>query len=178
MAQPLSAPIELSFDYTRSTGPTIGGFLTGLAQRKVRGVRTADGRVIVPPLEYDPLTHQPLTDFVDVADRGSVLSWSWAGEPLPGQPLDRPFAWVLVQLDGADSGMLHALDVPSPGDVRTGMRVQARWAADPVGHIRDIVCFEPETDAPDGPPAEPVGDATDVTMVTTPIDLRVQHVAS
>jgi uncharacterized OB-fold protein len=173
--EPLSAPIELRFDYTRSLGPTLGGFLTGLARRQVRGVRTSDGQVVVPPLEYDPKTHQPLTDFVDVSDRGAVLSWSWAAEPLAGQPLDRPFAWVLVKLDGADTGLLHALDVPSPDDVRTGMRVQARWAAEPVGHIRDIVCFEPESEAPS---TQPLPDGADVTMVTTPVDLRVQHSAS
>jgi hypothetical protein len=173
--EPLSAPIELRFDYTRSLGPTLGGFLTGLARRQVRGVRTADGEVIVPPLEFDPQTHAPLTDFVDVADRGAVLSWSWAAAPLPGQPLDRPFAWVLVQLDGADTGLLHALDVPSPDDVRIGMRVQARWVDEPVGHIRDIICFEPESDAA---PTEPLPAGGDVTMVTTPVDLRVQHSAS
>jgi uncharacterized OB-fold protein len=174
--EPLSAPIELSFDYTRSTGPTLGGFLTGLAQRRIRGVLSSAGQVIVPPLEYDPDTHQPLTEFVDVADRGEVQSWSWAGEPLPGQPLDRPFAWVLVKLDGADTGLLHALDVGSPNDVRTGMRVQARWAQEPAGHIRDIVCFEPESAAP-GEPAAPSA-VDDVTMVTTPIQLGVLHSAS
>ena len=175
-AQPLSAPIELSFDYTRSTGPTLGGFLTGLAQRTVRGVRAADGRVIVPPLEYDPATHEPLTDFVDVSDHGEVASWSWAAEPLPGQPLERPFAWALVKLDGADTSLLHALDVPSPDAVHTGMRVQARWADAPVGHIKDIVCFEPETS--DAPSREPIADVEDVTMVTTPIAMKVLHTAS
>jgi uncharacterized OB-fold protein len=174
--EPLSAPIELSFDYTRSTGPTLGRFLTGLAQRRIRGVRTAGGQVVVPPLEYDPDTHAPLTEFVDVADHGEVLSWSWAAEPLPGQPLDRPFAWVLVKLDGADTGFLHALDVRSPDDVRTGMRVQARWADEPAGHIRDIACFEPESGDSTGS-ASPV-DVEDVTMVTTPIAMRVQHTAS
>jgi uncharacterized protein len=173
--EPLSAPIELQFDYTRSLGPTLGGFLTGLAQRQVRGVRASDRTVIVPPLEYDPKTHQPLTDFVDVSDRGEVITWSWAAEPLPGQPLDRPFAWVLVKLDGADTTLLHALDVPSPDSVRTGMRVQARWAPEPVGHIRDILCFEPETDAA---PTEVLPAVDDVTMVTTPVGLRVQHSAS
>ncbi|MDT4916434.1 MAG: uncharacterized protein QOH89_1134 [Pseudonocardiales bacterium] len=176
--QPLSAPIELSFDYTRSTGPTLGRFLTGLARRQIRGVRAADGRVIVPPLEYDPDTHAALTDFVDVADRGEVVSWSWAPEPLPGQPLDRPFAWVLVKLDGADTSLLHALDVPAPDDMHTGMRVQARWAEAPVGHIRDIVCFEPESGAARAPAPEPDAAAEDVTMVTTPIAMKVLHTAS
>ena len=175
VVEPLSAPIELSFDYTRSLGPTLGRFMTGLAGRTIVGARASDGRVYVPPLEYDPVTGAALTEFTDVADRGTVLSWSWAPEPLPGQPLERPFAWALVKLDGADTGMLHALDVASPDDVRTGMRVQARWAAEPAGHIRDIVCFEPETDAPR---AEPLGGVEGVSMVTTPVFLGVEHSAS
>jgi uncharacterized OB-fold protein len=173
--EPLSAPIELSFDYTRSLGPTLSRFMTGLAGRTITGGRGSDGRVYVPPLEYDPTSGAALTEFVDVADHGTVLGWTWAAEPLPGQPLDRPFAWVLVKLDGADTGMLHVLDVPSPDDVRTGMRVQARWTAEPVGHIRDIACFEPETSAAS---PQPGAGSADVTMVTTPIQLSVQHSAS
>jgi hypothetical protein len=175
VVEPLSAPIELSFDYTRSLGPTLSRFMTGLAGRTIVGGRGSDGRVYVPPLEYDPGTGAAMTDFVEVADRGEVLSWSWAAEPLPGQPLDRPFAWVLVKLDGADTGMLNALDVASPDAVRTGMRVQARWAAEPVGHIRDIVCFEPETDAA---PTQRIPGVEDVSMITTPVFLGVQHSAS
>jgi uncharacterized OB-fold protein len=175
VVEPLSAPIELSFDYTRSLGPTLQHFMTGLAGRRITGGRASNGRVYVPPLEYDPDTGAAITEFADVADHGTVLSWSWAAEPLPGQPLERPFAWVLVQLDGADTGMLHALDVASPDDVQTGMRVQARWAAEPVGHIRDIVCFEPESG--DASPA-PAVDVDDVTLITTPIAMRVKHTAS
>jgi uncharacterized OB-fold protein len=175
LVEPLSAPIELSFDYTRSLGPTLSRFLGALATRKIVGARGSDGRVYVPPLEYDPTSGAALTEFVDVADHGTVLGWTWAAEPLPGQPLDRPFAWVLVKLDGADTGMLHVLDVPSPDDVRTGMRVQARWTAEPVGHIRDIACFEPETSAAS---PQPGAGSADVTMVTTPIQLSVQHSAS
>lgn len=123
--EPLSAPIELSFDYTRSLGPTLGRFMTGLADRRVVGVRGSDGHVYVPPVEYDPHTGAAVTDFVDVADEGTVLSWTWAPAPLPGQPLEDAFAWVLVRLDGAETAMLHALDVASPDHVNTGMRVRA-----------------------------------------------------
>jgi hypothetical protein len=27
--------------------------------------------------------------------------------------------------------------------MRTGLRVRARWAAERIGHVRDIECFEP-----------------------------------
>ena len=38
-------------------------------------------------------------------------------EPVAGQPFDRPFAFALVTLDGADAPFLHALDVASPDEV-------------------------------------------------------------
>ena len=69
--------------------------------------------------------------------------------PVLDQPFDRPFAFALVLLDGADTPMLHAVDVSGPGRMRTGMRVQVRWADNTVGHIRDIACFEPISTAGD-----------------------------
>src|ERR1700754_4119591 len=146
MARTLQAPVTVSFDYTRSTGPVLGRFLTGLRDGVVVGGRTSDGKVMVPPPEYDPVTHQAVDDFVEVAATGTVTSWSWVPEPVAGQPLDRPFAFVLVTLDGADTPLLHALDVASPDEIETGMRVRVRWAAERTGVITDIACFEPESE--------------------------------
>ncbi|MBU3752132.1 MAG: DNA-binding protein, partial [Mycobacterium sp.] len=169
---PLTAPLTLAFDYKRSVGPTLSAFFTALRDRRIVGVRGSDGRVHVPVVEYDPVTCERLTQIVPVGSVGTVLSWTWQSEPLEGQPLDRPFAWALIKLDGADTPLLHAVD----GQVRTGDRVHAHWVDDPVGAITDIACF-----APGGTP-EPVPDAPDetdpVTIVMVPEFLRVQHSAS
>lgn len=174
---PLSAPIELSFDYTRSLGPTLSAFMTGLAERRIVGARASDGRVFVPPAEFDPVTAQPLSALVDVADEGTVVSWTWVGQALPGQPFDRPFAWALILLDGADTPLLHAVDVPAPDAMSTGMRVRARWADSPVGNINDIACFVPaDGEAAPGPATR--ARVEPVEMITTPVQLTVQHSAS
>lgn len=144
MTEVLEAPFVLTYPYTRSVGPVIGRFLAGLAQGRVLGIRARDGRVLVPPQEYDPVTAEPLDDWVEVGTAGTVVSWAWNPQPREGQPLDHPFAWVLVRLDGADTPMLHALDVRAPEHVTTGMRVRIRWAEDRRGSITDIACFEPE----------------------------------
>jgi hypothetical protein len=62
--------------------------------------------------------------------------------------------------------------------MRTGMRVRARWADSPAGHIRDIACFEPwpGAAAPPGRAAGPAGEP--VTMVITPVRLRYEHTTS
>jgi uncharacterized protein len=104
-----------------------------------------------------------------------VVTWTWLDRPLDGQPLGRPFGWALIRLDGADTAMLHAVDAGTRDQMRTGMRVQVRWAPEPVGHIRDIACFEPVGGAAPAPPSSGVDP---VTMVTTPIHLRYQHTTS
>ncbi|MGH3249074.1 MAG: Zn-ribbon domain-containing OB-fold protein [Trebonia sp.] len=176
----LRAPMEITFDYTRSLGPVLGQFMTALRERRILGARGADGRVHAPPFEYDPVTFRPPADLVEVGPAGTVMSWSWLPSPLDGQPLDRPFGWALIRLDGADTAMLHAVDAGSAAAMRTGMRVTARWAADRVGSIRDIACFEPSS----GPPASerPAGRASaggdPVTMTVAPVRLRYEHTAS
>ena len=190
MEEPLRAPLEIEFDYTRSLGPVLGEFMTALAGRRILGARGADGRVHAPPFEYDPVTSAPPAGLVEVGPEGTVTSWTWVAEPLEGQPLAHPFAWALIRLDGADTAMLHAVDAGSPAAMATGMRVRARWAASPAGHIRDIACFEPCRDAePAGLPetgqpetgqpetGQPAGQEP-VTMVTTPVRLRYEHTAS
>jgi uncharacterized OB-fold protein len=145
MAEVLSAQMIVEYPFHRTTGPVIGAFFTALREGFVVGVRGRDGRVLVPPFEYDPATSEPLTELVEVGDTGEVLTWAWVDQPLDGQPLDRPFAFALIRLDGADTGLLHAVDAGSCDVMSTGMRVRARWRDEREGHILDIECFEPDT---------------------------------
>ena len=172
---PLSAPLKLSFDYTRSVGPLLSQFFTALRERRIVGVRGSDGRVHVPPAEFDPVTYERLTEIVPVASVGTVVSWTWQSAPLEGQPLDRPFAWALIKLDGADTPLLHAVDATSADAINTGGRVHAHWADQPVGAITDIAYFALGDDA------EPEGSADDrdpVTMLVVPSSIEIQHTAS
>ncbi len=139
-----SAPHSIEYAYRRSVGPILSRFFTGLRDRQIVGTRTADGRVLVPPAEYDPDTGEAVDEVVEVGPSGVVTSWSWIVNPLPAHPLDHPFAFALVKLDGATTSLLHAVDTGNESLMRTGMRVRPRWRDDPQGEILDIQCFEPE----------------------------------
>jgi uncharacterized OB-fold protein len=172
---PLSAPLKLSFDYTRSVGPLLGQFFTALRERRIVGVRGSDGRVHVPPAEYDPVSYERLTEIVPVAGVGTVVSWTWQPQPLEGQPLDRPFAWALIKLDGADTPLLHAVDAGSSDAISAGTRVHAHWVDEPVGAITDIAYFALGEDAePEGPKDE----RDPITMLVVPTSIEIQHTAS
>lgn len=123
MGDTLKAPFVLEYTYKRSTGPVIGRFLTGLREGRIEGVCTPDGRVLVPPREYDD-DGSALGDlWADVSDEGVVDAWSKG--------------WALVRLDGSHSGFLHRLI----GEAKTGDRVRIQWAATRHGHITDIEGF-------------------------------------
>jgi uncharacterized OB-fold protein len=140
----------LEFPYRRSLGAVIGGFMTALADHRVLGVRTPAGEVLVPPLEYDPRTGAALSDLVEVGPGGEVSTWCWVSEPTARHPLQHPFAFALIKLDGASTALVHAVDAGEPDAMRTGMRVQPRWRAEPEGRITDIEAFVPAgSDRPD-----------------------------
>lgn len=157
-------------------GSLLSQFFTALRERRIVGVRGSDGRVHVPPAEYDPITYEPLTEVVPVSSVGTVVSWTWQPEPLEGQPLDRPFAWALIKLDGADTPLLHAVDV-AEGELTTGARVHVHWVDEPVGAITDIAYFVPGETAEDVP-AVATDDREPVTMLVVPSSIEIQHTAS
>ena len=81
---------------------------------------------------------------VEVGPAGAVVSWTWVAEPRKQQPFEHPFAYALIQLDGADVPMLHVVDAGSAERMSTGMRVRPRWSDDPQGGILDLARLEPE----------------------------------
>jgi uncharacterized OB-fold protein len=182
--QPLHAPLEISFDYTRSLGPTLSEFMTALAGRRILGARASDGSVHAPPFEYDPVTGEPPAGLVEVGPGGTVVSWTWMARPIDGQPLTKPFGWALIRLDGASTAMLHAVDAGSPERMRTGMRVRPRWSGRRGTGITDIACFEPgepTESAESAEPGEPGGIAEapeTVDMIITPVRLSYDHTAA
>jgi len=77
----LSAPHVLECDYKRSLGSVLSRFFSGLRERRIEGVRTRQGKVLLPPAECDPLTGESTTgDFVEVGPAGVVTSWAWVNE--------------------------------------------------------------------------------------------------
>lgn len=134
----LTAPLVIEYPFKRTTGPVVGAFLTGLRERILVGIRGADGRVLVPPTDYDPVTGEDLHEIVEVGPAGTVTTWAWVRRPLPKHPLQRPFAWALIRPDGADTPMLGAVDAGSAEAMATGMRVEPVWAEEREGHILDL----------------------------------------
>ncbi len=148
MAEQRTSTHKIEFPYTRTLGPVYSAFLTGLRDAKVLGITSRDGSVLCPPTEWDPQTGEALEpSFVEVGPGGTVETWAWVSTPTRKHPLDKPFAFALVKLDGADTAMVHAVDAGSIDAMHTGMRVTARWKPERIGYITDLDAFVPEGSA-------------------------------
>src|SRR5882672_9762564 len=120
--------MTVEMPYARTLGPVLGRFLTGLRDGEIWANKTKSGKVQCPPFEYDPDTGEDAADdWVQLAGTGVVSTWAWVDEPLRNHLLQRPFAWALIRLDGADTDLLHAVDPGSKDAMSSGMRVKARW---------------------------------------------------
>ena len=173
----MTAPFVLAYPYKRSLGPVMGRFFTALQACRIEGVRTPSGRVLVPPTEYDPETGEDVVDVVEVGPAGTVNSWTWVSSPHPNHPLQHPFAFALIQLDGADTSMLHAVSVEDSEKMHVGMRVKPQWRDERGRGLIDIISFVPEDTAlPDPAPAPE--DAEAITRFTSPTRLDYTITAS
>jgi uncharacterized protein len=140
-AQMVTTTVE--FPYRRTLGVVVGEFAAGLREKRLLASRTKAGRVQLPPLEYDPDTGESVEDtLIEVGPNGTVESWVWVPNPRALHPFSRPFAFALIKVDGADTGLIHALTAESAEDITTGMRVKPRWKEDRHGTIRDIEGWE------------------------------------
>src|SRR5579885_2165877 len=96
-----------------------------------------------PALGYSEVDGSPGGEWVRVAPRGVVTAVARVHRPIAGlHPVERPFAFVLVKLDGADTALAHVV-TDDLDALRVGARVEAVWKPDGerVGSIRDIACF-------------------------------------
>lgn len=173
MTSAFTAQYTLEYDYRRTLGPAAGAFIAALGAQRLLGARGASGEVVAPATDYHPVSGEALTELVDVGPAGTVTTWSWVTSPRPRHPLDHPFAWALIRLDGADTAMLHAVDAGSPEAMRPGLRVRPRWSPSATGALSDLACFEPG----DAPPARPAPPPAPQVKAPTPVRLDYHIIA-
>lgn len=129
----------ITLPFTYAAGIAGSRLLTALRdERRILGSRCSTcERVLAPLRAFCPVCGSDELADVEIGPAGTVISWT----DVPGKG-----GYVLVQLDGADTGMVHRLVKPSPA-VDVGTRVRARFAAERTGSILDIEGFEPVEEA-------------------------------
>jgi uncharacterized OB-fold protein len=114
-------------------------------EQKIYGVRHPQtGKVFVPPRQVDEKDFTDLTgDWVEVGPEGRVTGFTVIRYREPYQPLPVPFGLALIQLDGADTSLVHVVRGEDLGQLSVGRRVRAVFARERKATILDIAHFAP-----------------------------------
>ena len=130
---------------TYSAGAVGSRFLIELRDKKrIMGTRCPTcNRVYVPARSICKDCFGQLDEFVEVSDKGTLLTYTVCNQPNPVQPVEPPVVYGIVQLDGADTGFVHILGEVEPEQIRIGMRVQAVFKEEREASILDIRYFKP-----------------------------------
>jgi uncharacterized OB-fold protein len=104
--------------------------------------------VYVPATMFCERCFAELDEWVQVASRGTVFTYTVLYRDLDEKPLDPPAILAYVKLDGSDGGLVHYVSEVEPEALFIGMQVEAVFkdAAERQGSILDIAHFRPVTD--------------------------------
>jgi len=146
---------EPQLEYRWDAGAAISRFLTGLKEGKIYGVRCRQcGRTVTPPRAFCELDFKPMDEWVELADTGTINTFSICYITWDMKPLRKPQIPAVVEIDGTVPrvGFLHLIGGVSGTSiaavrrqVQVGMPVRAVWKPRDrrQGAITDIISFEP-----------------------------------
>ncbi|UCC59581.1 MAG: Zn-ribbon domain-containing OB-fold protein [Dehalococcoidia bacterium] len=130
---------------TDAAGAVGSKFLIGLRDRKrITGTKCSTcNQVYVPARSICKDCLGQLDEWVEVNTRGTLMTYTVCNVENPIQPMEAPIIYGIVQLDGADTGLVHILGEVDPEELRIGMRVQAVFKDEREASILDIKYFKP-----------------------------------
>ena len=132
---------------TYSAGAVGSRFLIELRDNeRIMGTRCPACKLVyVPARSVCKDCFSQLSEWVEVSHQGTLLTYAVTYKPNPVQPLQVPFAYGIVKLDGADTGFVHMLGEVAPEKLKVGMKVKAAFKAkeERRASILDIKYFKP-----------------------------------
>lgn len=138
---------ERNFDsvFSYTAGVTRSKFLTELRDnRKIVGTKCPNCDMVwVPARSTCMKCFTSLKDFVEVDNTGRVTTYTIINVSQTIYPNTPPFVIGIVQLDGADTGLVHFIGEVNPKDMKIGMKVEAVFKENRIGSILDIQYFKP-----------------------------------
>lgn len=152
MRNPLENVVNLIGDerpriwrFSYSAGPVRSKFLLYLRdQQKIMGTKCpACGSVYVPARSNCIKCFEDMNEWVEISDEGTLETFTIVYESQSIYQANPPFAFGIIKLDGADTGLVHRLGEVDFKKIQIGMRIKAVFEESLKGDIRDIKYFKP-----------------------------------
>jgi len=143
--EPLVYESRIKVPYTWSVGETGSRFLIELRDhKKIFGTRCKRCRIVyLPPRKNCGRCFLPTDEWVELGLQGTLTTYTIVHYESPALPMKPPFAYGMMLLDGASTGLIHFLGEIDFKEIKTGMRVEAVFNEERVGDIMGIRYFRP-----------------------------------
>jgi len=133
-----------------AVGPVFERFYEGLKQEIIWGTKCSGcKKTLVPARTFCPECLVDMNEWVQVSQKGKLVSWTLANYQFYGAPTEPPFVGALIRLEDCDCDFLHLLGGPEFEDLSTiksklkkGSDVRAVWNEEKKGHMLDIKYFK------------------------------------
>ncbi|MBW2032083.1 MAG: Zn-ribbon domain-containing OB-fold protein [Deltaproteobacteria bacterium] len=99
----------------------------------------------VPPRMRCPVCFSEIDEdaWVEIGPEGTLRHYTVVRYDHKAQPIKPPFAYAIIDLDGATRGFTHLVYGTELEDLKSGTRLKPVFALDPQGNILDIEYFTP-----------------------------------
>jgi len=136
---------SLVINYRYFAGKVGSRFFSQLRdKKKILGIRCHKCNLVyLPPRSTCGRCFSHLKQWVPLSDKGTLETYTVIYHSQPTYPAEVPFAYGVIRLDGADTGIGHLLGEVAFSDLHVGMRMQAVFKEDRQGNMLDIEYFKP-----------------------------------
>jgi len=136
---------RIKVPYKHTAGAYVEKFITEIAKNnKIWGVKCPKcQKVYVPPKMICFKCFEKMEEWVEIGNQGTVEGFTVVTHSTYVMPLEPPFAYGIIKLDGADTNFVHVIKEGDPSKIEVGMRVEAVFKEQPRKRILDIEYFKP-----------------------------------
>ena len=136
---------KIKLTYKHVGGAYVERFFREIGKNKrIMGVKCPKcSKVYVPPKMICFECFEKMEEWIEVGNQGIVKGFTVVTHKTPVMPLDPPFAYAIIALDGANTDFVHIIKESDPKKLKISMRVEAVFKQKPRKRILDIEYFKP-----------------------------------
>jgi len=136
---------RIKVPYKHTAGAYVEKFITEIGKNnKIMGVKCPEcKKVYVPPKMVCFKCFKKMDEWVEVESHGTLQGFTVVTHSTSVMPLDPPYAYGIIRLEGADTDFIHIIKEGNPENLKVGMKLEAVFKEKPRKRILDIEYFKP-----------------------------------
>lgn len=142
---PIMGEVVAISDFQVTVGATSSKFLFEIRDNKtIMGIKCPTcNKVYVPPKTHCPTCFSRMSEWVKLSGKGTLKTYTIVRYQEPYMPREAPFAYGVIKLDGADTGIVHLIAGIDLNKIKVGMKMEPVFKEQREGSILDIEYFKP-----------------------------------